>query len=165
MKPSPCRGAKLLEDAGTHRSYADLVGHQFSLYRTSSPNAGADSAPGVIGRVVIDCFSPRALAPFYEGFLGMSQRVEDSAERVVIAREDGSLPMLAFQHVSPYMAPRWPDPAYPQQMHFDFKFYDRKAARELAERLGAMPLPPQGGSCPVYADPAGHPFCLCAHGE
>jgi hypothetical protein len=39
------------------------------------------------------------------------------------------------------------------------------AAQELALRLGAIRLPPQGGSCPVFADPAAHPFCLCAPGQ
>ena len=68
--------------------------------------------------------------------------------------------MLGFQHTVPYVAPRWPDPDYPQQMHFDLEFDDREAAERLAVRLGAVRLPGQGGSCPVYADPAGHPFCL-----
>jgi hypothetical protein len=27
--------------------------------------------------------------------------------------------------------------------------------------LGATPLPGEGSSFRVYADPAGHPFCLC----
>ena len=31
----------------------------------------------------------------------------------------------------------------------------------MALRLGATRLPHLGGGCPVYADPAGHPFCLC----
>jgi hypothetical protein len=91
----------------------------------------------------------------------MPVRPQDTEHRVVIAREDGSLPMLAFQHaVAP--APRWPDPAYPQQLHPDLHFENSIAAQELALRLGAIRLPPQGGSCPVFADPAAHPFCLCA---
>ena len=43
----------------------------------------------------------------------------------------------------------------------DSELYAVAAARTLAEQLGAIRLPPLGGSCPVYADPAGHPFCLC----
>jgi hypothetical protein len=34
-----------------------------------------------------------------------------------------------------------------------------------AERLGAIRLPVVGGSCPVYADLAAHPFCLCQPGQ
>jgi hypothetical protein len=158
-------GAKLLEENDGHRSYADPVGHQFDFCSTSSSDARVDQPPGVLGRIVVDCFSPRALAPFYEELLGMPNRIEDTSGLVVIAREDGSLPMLAFQQVTPFVAPRWPDPAYPAQMHFDLKFYDRENARDIAERLGAIRLPDQGGSCPVYADPSGHPFCLCMHGE
>lgn len=117
----------------------------------------------MIGRVVIDCFSPRALAGFYSGLLDMHS-VEDSPERVVIAYPDGRLPMLGFQHVPLYLAPRWPDPDYPEQIHLDLHFEDVDDARARAERLGAIPLP-NGGSCPVYADPAGHPFCLCSPGQ
>jgi hypothetical protein len=34
-------------------------------------------------RVVFDCYSPRALASFYEGFLGVQQRLDDSPSWVV----------------------------------------------------------------------------------
>jgi hypothetical protein len=71
--------------------------------------------------------------------------------------------MLAFQHAQ-CKAPRWPDPTYPQQIHLDLHFDDGEAAQELASRLGAIHLP-KGGSCPVYADPAAHPFCLCSAGQ
>jgi len=158
------RGATSLQDSDGYRIYADPIGHAFCLYPAASPDTGAQGPPGVLGRIVIDCFSPRSLAPFYEALLDMPKRVADAPQRVVIAREDDSLPMLAFQHVGPFVAPRWPDPAFPQQMHFDLRFDDREAARNLAERLGAIRLP-EGGSCPVYADPAGHPFCLCMHGQ
>jgi catechol 2,3-dioxygenase-like lactoylglutathione lyase family enzyme len=156
-------GATTLQDRGGYRSYADPVGHPFCLYPAEG-DTGRDE-PGRIERVVFDCFSPRALAPFYEDLLGMRARRLDSPDRVVIAGEDGSAPMLAFQHAPRFKPPRWPDPAYPQQLHFDLHVDDAEAARELAERLGAMRLPDMGGSCPVYADPAAHPFCLCAPGQ
>lgn len=158
-------GATKLQDKDHYRTYADPIGHPFCLYEHASGRADASGPPGVLARIVIDCPSPLALAPFYEGLLRMPKRVEDSPERVVIARDDGALPMLGFQLVEHYVPPRWPDPAYPQQMHFDLTFDDREAAERLAVRLGATRLPPQGGSCPVYADPAGHPFCLCMPGE
>lgn len=154
-------GATALHDAGDHRTYADPIGHPFCLY----PHGSVGGAPAILGRIVIDCFSPRSLAGFYQELLSMPIRVEDRPERVVIAKEVGEFPMLGFQHVAHYVAPRWPDAAFPQQMHLDLRFEDGHAARQLAERLGAVRLPPQGGSCPVYADPAGHPFCLCMPGE
>jgi hypothetical protein len=156
-------GARLLQDVGAYRSYADPVGHPFCLYRDT-----AEGSDHRLERVVFDCFSPRGLAGFYEELLGMHTRVEDSQDRVVIARGDGSLPMLAFQHAPNYVAPRWPDPAYPQQIHLDLyveSVEDAEAAQRLAERLGAIRLQEMGGSCPVYADPAGHPFCLCGPGQ
>ena len=93
----------------------------------------------------------------------MRERVENSPERVVIAK-NGELPMLAFQYAQ-FVPSRWPDPRYPAQVHLDIFFDDRTGAEELALRLGAVRLPAAGGSCPVYADPAAHPFCLCAPGE
>jgi hypothetical protein len=148
------RGARLLHDAGEFRVYEDPVGHPFCVY------PGAEGSRGVLWRTVIDCFSPRSLAAFYRAVLGMPNVIEDSLERVVLAGREPDGPLLAFQRAPIYVAPRWPDPAFPQQIHLDLKFDDRASVQDLAERLGAVPLPPQGGSCPVYADPAGHPFCL-----
>jgi catechol 2,3-dioxygenase-like lactoylglutathione lyase family enzyme len=160
-------GATRLQDGGEYRSYADPAGHPFCLYgggKDRGDGAGRSEA-GRIDRIVFDCFSPRSLASFYEGLLGMRTRTQDSPDRVVIAGDDGSGPMLAFQHSPAFQAPRWPDPAYPQQIHLDLDVEESTAARELAERLGAIRLPEMGGSCAVYADPAGHPFCLCAIDE
>jgi len=94
----------------------------------------------------------------------MPRRVEDTPQRVVIARHDDRLPMLGFQHTI-VPAPRWPDPKHPQQIHMDVYFEDGKAGQQLAESLGAIRLPEMGGSCPVYADPAAHPFCLRQPGQ
>lgn len=161
-------GATPLQDRGAYRIYADPAGHPFCLYShpAEDEHVGDARTPlsGRVGRVVYDCFSPRALAAFYAELLGMSTRLQDSERRVVIAREDGRLPMLAFQHAR-VAAPRWPDPAYPQQLHLDLHAEDGVAAEEVALRLGAIRLPALGGSCPVFADPAAHPFCLCAPGQ
>jgi hypothetical protein len=153
-------GATRLQDAGAYRTFADPVGHPFCLYPRVNDHGG--EATGRIERVVLDCFSPRALATFYQGLAGMPIRVEDAPERVVIGRDDGAVPMLAFQHAPLRVPPRWPDPAYPPQIHVDFDVAEGAGATDLAERLGAIRLPDMGGSCPVYADPAAHPFCLCA---
>lgn len=148
------RGAAKLQQRPGHRIFADPVGHPFCLYQ--EPPAGA-SPPGRIGRIVFDCFSPRSLAAFYAELMGMPKRVEDSPERVVIADDDERLPMLGFQHAV-CAAPRWPDPAYPEQVHLDLGF-DSEAAREHAERLGAIRLRATANHH-VFADPAGHPFCI-----
>lgn len=148
-------GAKLLLEAGDHRTYTDPAGHPFCLY----PDPSGDTHRAAIGRVVFDCFSPRSLAAFYEGLLGVTDRTEDSEQRVVIALDDERYPDLAFQHAQ-FVAARWPDPAYPAQLHLDLRFGDGKqAAQERAERLGAIRLPKLADT-EIYADPAGHPFCL-----
>jgi hypothetical protein len=60
---------------------ADPVGHPFCLY----PDPALAGDYGRINRVVFDCFSPRALALFYEEFLDMRTQVSDAPEWVEIA--------------------------------------------------------------------------------
>jgi hypothetical protein len=61
-------------------------------------------------------------------------------------------------------APRWPDPAYPQQLHLDVAVPDLEAAEVDVLAHGGTKLR-DSGKFRVYADPAGHPFCLCMTGE
>ena len=146
-------GGTRLGEEDDRTVFADPAGHQVCLRRDlATPKPRID-------RVVFDCFSPRSLAAFYLGLFPTSV-VLDEAHRVGVGGADEG-PALAFHHVSLYTAPRWPDPAYPQQLHVDFDVPDGPAMQERAARLGAIRLPEMGGSCPVYADPAGHPFCLC----
>lgn len=155
-------GARRLAEFPGWRVYADPVGHPFCLYPGLTEPT---DRLGVLTRVVIDCPDPSGLARFWGGVLEMPRRVEESADRIVIAREDSSRPMIALQRVPDYRPPRWPDPEHPAQMHFDLGIDDRPRKEQLALDLGARLLPARGGSCPVYADPAGHPFCLCYKGE
>jgi hypothetical protein len=64
---------------------------------------------------------------------------------------------LAFQLAPDHRAPTWPDAAVPQQMHVDVMVDDLDAGDAEALALGARRL----SGDHVYADPAGHPFCLC----
>jgi catechol 2,3-dioxygenase-like lactoylglutathione lyase family enzyme len=154
-------GGSLLKNNDQYRVYADPAGHPLCLY--TEPSRAA-RGPAVL-RLVYDCFSPRSLATFYQGFLGVQDRLEDSPERVVIDLDDDGLPNLAFQH-SRSAEPRWPDPVYPAQLHVDYRFTvdhelphfktpAAKAAIARAEELGAIHQ-----EHVVYADPAGHPYCL-----
>ena len=70
--------------------------------------------------------------------------------------------VLAFQRVADHRPPRWPDPDRPQQFHLDFGVPDLDRAQEQVVALGATVLDDGAGarSWRVYADPAGHPFCL-----
>jgi catechol-2,3-dioxygenase len=154
---------KLEQQHAGFRTYADPAGHPFCLHQEAGSSSPA-SGPGRIGRIVYDCFSPRSLASFYSELIGMPVRREDSERRVVISKGDDSRLDLGFQYAQ-FQPARWPDPRYPQQIHLDFHVDDGEKAQALAMQLGAIPLQPLGGSCPVFADPAAHPFCLCAPGQ
>jgi catechol 2,3-dioxygenase-like lactoylglutathione lyase family enzyme len=111
----------------------------------------------VIGRAhhtVIDCPDPAALAAFYSALLGLPVTY-GSADWVVVAVNDTSSG-LAFQLAPEHRRPTWPDPAVPQQLHLDIMVDDLAEAGRAVLALGAVPLPGDN----VYADPAGHPFCL-----
>ena len=115
----------------------------------------------VIGRlhhVAFDCPDPAALAAFYAELLGQRIVYTSPDWVVVAAAEDTS--GLAFQLAPDHVPPRWPDPAYPQQVHVDVMVDDLDAAEPAVLALGAHRLTPPGSENRVYADPAGHPFCL-----
>lgn len=114
-----------------------------------------------IRNIVFECPDASVLASFYAALLGM-RLVVDRGDWMVIAKDEHSLPRLAFDEVPDYRRPQWPDSDHPQQVHIDSHVNDAEAAHEVALQLGAIRLPDMGGSCPVFADPAGHPFCLCA---
>jgi catechol 2,3-dioxygenase-like lactoylglutathione lyase family enzyme len=111
----------------------------------------------VIGRmhhVVLDCADPGALAAFYSALLGLPVTYRDD-DWVVVAPNDTSSG-LAFQRAQAHQPPTWPDPAVPQQFHLDIMVEDPAAAGPRVLALGATKLDAKN----VYADPAGHPFCL-----
>ncbi len=116
---------------------------------------------GTLGTVVVDCPDPKGLAAFYAEVVG-GKVSADGDDWVDLVREDG--PNLSFQQAPQLRAPRWPDPERPQQFHLDVTVDDLDAAQERVLALGATLLDDGAGrrSWRVFADPAGHPFCLCA---
>ncbi|MFE2515263.1 VOC family protein [Streptomyces mirabilis] len=119
--------------------------------------------------VVLDCPDPPRLAKFYEALLGGTVNRPDRrwalGEKWATLHTPSGL-VLAFQRVraAEYRSPRWPDPARPQQFHLDFGVPDLDGAREQVLALGATPLDvSEGRGWHIYADPAGHPFCLVRH--
>jgi catechol 2,3-dioxygenase-like lactoylglutathione lyase family enzyme len=107
--------------------------------------------------VTIDAPDAAALARFYAGLLGMEVTYEGPEGALITG--DGKSVM--FQQVSSYRPPRWPDPAQPQQAHLDMIVDDLDAGEARALELGAARLDGGDGQFRVFADPAGHPFCLC----
>ena len=113
---------------------------------------------GRLAGVVLDCPDPQALAAFYSELLGLPiTRVDGDWVDI----SDGKTICLSFQHAPDHQPPRWPDPAYPQQFHIDVMVDDLAQAEPKVLALGATRLPGEESTFRVYADPAGHPFCLC----
>jgi catechol 2,3-dioxygenase-like lactoylglutathione lyase family enzyme len=109
---------------------------------------------GRLHHLIIDCPDPEALATFYSRLLGDPITYRDD-DFVVVSTSDRASG-LAFQRSPDQRPATWPDPAVPQQMHLDVMVEDVAAATPGVLALGATKLDGDG----VFADPAGHPFCL-----
>lgn len=128
-----------------------------------------DSTASKIGWdcVALDCADPAGVATFYAQLLGGSVEPDPAATPegdwfdVVW---DG--PRIATQLAPEHTSPDWPRGQ--QQAHLDFVVADIAAAHARVLELGGSALDPVEPPQPkpergfrVYADPAGHPFCLC----
>ncbi|MFF6781674.1 VOC family protein [Streptomyces sp. NPDC012510] len=112
--------------------------------------------------VVLDCPDPAALAGFYAEVIG--GKVVPAEEDWVNLELPGEGVKLAFQKAPGFVAPEWPSPKRSQQFHLDLNVEDMDAAEKQVLALGATVLDAEDRErgFRVYADPAGHPFCLCA---
>jgi catechol 2,3-dioxygenase-like lactoylglutathione lyase family enzyme len=111
--------------------------------------------------IVFDAADIAAESTFWAGLLGGTVEADDDWHTVYV---DGE-PRLGFQLAPNHIQPDWPD-GTPQQIHLDLYVEDVAAAHEEAMSLGARLLKPADDldapdGFQVYADPAGHPFCLC----
>ena len=145
-------GAELLRTNENWYTLADPAGHPFDLCLFP-----AKQQTTLMG-VMLDCPDAKELSTFYAELLGKPVTYE--GEGVAMIGQDGAQPVL-FQQITEYHAPRWPDPAYPQQFHLDVTVDDVDAAETAVLTLGATSLSSGGENWRVYADPAGKPFCLC----
>jgi catechol 2,3-dioxygenase-like lactoylglutathione lyase family enzyme len=109
---------------------------------------------GRLHHVVLDCPSPLKLGAFYSELLDQPVTYQ-SDDWVVVASNDTSSG-LAFQLEPDHQPSTWPDPSVPQQIHLDIMVEDVAASGLRVLALGATKLDGED----VYADPAGHPFCL-----
>jgi hypothetical protein len=127
------------------------------------PASSAQTAAGAgrLGAIVLDCAEPRALAEFLAPVLG-TEIVSADDRWVDLAVADGA-PRVSFQRVARY---RPPSRLRPQQLHLDVSVDDLDRAESVVLGLGAEVRgdihPAAGFPWRVYADPAGHPFCLCS---
>jgi catechol 2,3-dioxygenase-like lactoylglutathione lyase family enzyme len=109
--------------------------------------------------VAIDCPEPATLARFYGDLLEWP--VPEKEGDYVTLDPPGGGTAITFQRAPGHVAPTWPDPAVPQQMHLDLAVDDLDAAHDRAVALGARHLE-STDKFRVYADPVGHLFCLCS---
>jgi catechol 2,3-dioxygenase-like lactoylglutathione lyase family enzyme len=110
---------------------------------------------GRLHHVVVDCPEPAALADFYSPLLGLP--VTYTSDDWVVIAQSSTTSGIAFQLAPDHQPPQWRDSSHPQQFHFDVMVDDIDAAGREVLVLGARPLSAEDH---VYADPAGHPFCL-----
>ena len=133
----------------------------------------------VIRQTVLDTTDPRRLAEFYRQVFGLRYCPGDEPPEpgqpdphgqdwlILTSPADG--PTLAFQKVGELPEATWPNGPVPQQLHLDATVptvADLDVQHERALALGARLLEDRSDDpqepLRVYADPAGHPFCLIA---
>jgi catechol 2,3-dioxygenase-like lactoylglutathione lyase family enzyme len=103
----------------------------------------------------LDAPDAAALAHFYADLLELEVTYE-GPEGALVAGPTS----IMVQQIDDYRAPQWPDPSRPQQAHLDILVDDLDAGEQRALALGATRLDGGGATFRVFADPAGHPFCL-----
>ena len=128
---------------------------------TTGEPAGTAAVPVRFDLTVLDTPDPPRLAEFYAALLGW--QVEQADDDWITIGGGGPGARIAFQLAPDHVAPTWPDPAVPQQLHIDFDVDDLPAAAAFAESLGATRVSPPEvrEGFVVFLDPSGHPFCLC----
>ncbi|MCG8914218.1 VOC family protein [Actinokineospora sp. PR83] len=113
------------------------------------------------GTTVLDCPDPMALAGFYARLLDWAEPEPGQQQEDGWVNLNGPGGRLSFQRVPDHTPPTWPKGERPQQLHLDLYVDDLEAAHTRAVGLGARLLDDAPEDFRVYADPAGHPFCLC----
>ena len=123
----------------------------------------------VLRATVLDAPDARAVAEFWRQLLGYRYRAGDESGDAdwLVLRDAAGVARLAVQEVAELPAATWPDPQVPQQLHLDLTVGDTDALSEQRDRavaLGARILEDRADDAEeplyVFADPAGHPFCI-----
>ena len=107
--------------------------------------------------VTVNAPDALALATFYAEITGVVATGNSRWAAVT-----GGHVSIEFQQVPNFRPVEWPSGDVPMQMHLDFFVDDLEAteARVLAAGATRFEVQPNSDHCLVYADPAGHPFCL-----
>jgi hypothetical protein len=128
-------------------------------------------------QTVLDCTDARALAEFYRRLLDLRYRSGDepppagepdpNGQDWLVLTDATGYRRLAFQQVAALPKATWPEGPRPQQLHLDMtveSVSDLDAQHERVLALGGRLLHDRSDDpdepLRVYADPAGHPFCV-----
>jgi catechol 2,3-dioxygenase-like lactoylglutathione lyase family enzyme len=122
---------------------------------------GHEPSVGRLSGIALECRDPAALAEFYSRLTGWPV-VYATPDWYSVGENADTGWHLSFQLAPGHQPPTWPDRASSMQAHLHFRVADPAAAERAVLALGARRLDhqPNPGSR-VFADPAGHPFCLC----
>ena len=112
--------------------------------------------------VVFNAADLAAESAFWAGVLGGTVDAEEAWHMVYV---DGA-PRVGVQLAPGHVPPEWPSGTQDQQIHLDLWVEDFESAHDRVMSLGAKVLKAAADTdspdnFQVYADPAGHPFCLC----
>lgn len=112
--------------------------------------------------VVLDAADVGVESAFWARLLD-GQAITDDERFHCVVDGDGHW-VIGVQHAPGHVPPDWPD-GNEQQIHLDLHVTDLGPAHDQAVELGARLLlaaddPDAGHGYQVYADPAGHPFCI-----
>jgi hypothetical protein len=116
---------------------------------------------GRLTQLVMECHDAEELAGFWQVVLDLPEP-EGGPDWLTLRWEP--VGRFSFHRVDGYRPPAWPGERGEQQVHFDLLVEDLDDASMMVENAGARPLTdvqdPGPKAWRIYADPAGHPFCL-----
>ncbi|MFF2652875.1 VOC family protein [Streptomyces sp. NPDC058045] len=162
-------------------SLGEGVPQAFLILRADEEPAPAPAQlpalPPQLRQTVLDGPDARALAEFYRRLLGLRYRPGDEPPAAgapdplgadwLVLQDASGIPRLAFQQVDRWKPPTWPGGPRPAQLHLDLTVgtaAELQAQHERVTALGARLLADRSTDpeepLRVYADPAGHPFCV-----
>lgn len=147
-------------------AHRERIGAELAPARSPTTSLTREYVMDITHQVVaFDAADLTASSSFWAGVLGGTVDADDDWHMVM--DRDGT-PRVGIQLAPNHVPPEWPDGSPQQQVHLDLWVPDLAVAHDEVMALGATLLKAAPDldaeeGFQVYADPAGHPFCLCWH--